>query len=352
MRKFIVLAISLFFGNYLYVAAQPSITASALPSVGEIIQISTVSQSNLSQGATGANASWDFSNLNSGSTVSASVVAASSTSQASLFSGSSIAVAYNPGLTFGSVAMISHEYLSGGGDGLINHGFVTSDLTINYSDPQTTLSFPFTYLDQNTDQFAAAYEVGGSMLDRSGTVTTIADGYGTLILPYGTIENVLRVKIIQDYSDSINGEEFFKYFTETYAWYSPDLAYPLLVISSEVVEGSPQPAVSTVYYAESPAVNYQPVGVEDLSPIVSEFVSSPNPARDFGQISYQLIENAPVQLSIFNAVGQKVSTLVDEKYQAVGAYSTQVDWNNYPKGLYIAQLLSGNRTYSQKIVIQ
>ncbi|MGB0840178.1 MAG: hypothetical protein ACPGXL_08560, partial [Chitinophagales bacterium] len=69
----------------------------------------------------------------------------------------------------------------------------------------------------------------------TGTVDVVADGYGTLILPYASFDDVIRVKTTQTYIYLINGTELFPTVVESFAWYSSDLLYPLLRITSEQV---------------------------------------------------------------------------------------------------------------------
>jgi len=72
----------------------------------------------------------------------------------------------------------------------------------------------------------------------------------------------------------------------------------------------------------------------------------PNPFSTKTTILYQLSEATPVKLNIYNLLGEKVASLVDE-YQAVGYYS--VEWNakdnngkQLKNGLYLTRLETGN----------
>ena len=68
----------------------------------------------------------------------------------------------------------------------------------------------------------------------------------------------------------------------------------------------------------------------------------PNPFSDITYIDYQIPQNAYVQLTIYNLMGQPVSTLVSE-HQTAGLY--QVEWNGsdqgsgyVPNGIYFYRL--------------
>ena len=81
----------------------------------------------------------------------------------------------------------------------------------------------------------------------------------------------------------------------------------------------------------------------------------PNPFNPSTIISYSIPENADVMLSVYDMRGRMIKSLVN-KNQAAGRYL--VEWNatddygsNVGAGVYIYQLRSGNKTFSQKMVL-
>ena len=81
----------------------------------------------------------------------------------------------------------------------------------------------------------------------------------------------------------------------------------------------------------------------------------PNPFNPSTIISYSIPENADVMLSVYDMRGRMINSLVN-KHQAAGRYL--VEWNatddygsNVGAGVYIYQLRSGNKTFSQKMVL-
>ena len=70
--------------------------------------------------------------------------------------------------------------------------------------------------------------------------------------------------------------------------------------------------------------------------------NAPNPFNSSTQIAYRLSSSGPVQLAVYNVLGQPVRTLVDE-FQAAGSY--KVEWDardqqgvSLSSGIYIARL--------------
>lgn len=78
--------------------------------------------------------------------------------------------------------------------------------------------------------------------------------------------------------------------------------------------------------------------------------SFPNPFNATTDIRFDLPVNAHVELSIFNTLGQRVTTLVDEP-RALGSYSVAWDGSNAASGIYLCQLKAGNSIQTRKMVL-
>jgi hypothetical protein len=76
----------------------------------------------------------------------------------------------------------------------------------------------------------------------------------------------------------------------------------------------------------------------------------PNPFNPKTMISYQLAISGGVELSIFNILGEKVETLVNENQQ-VGEYF--VEWNavGLASGIYFYRLKNGNYQEIKKAIL-
>ena len=55
-------------------------------------------------------------------------------------------------------------------------------------------------------------------------------------------------------------------------------------------------------------------------------------------------------LSVYNAIGQEVTSLVNEKLKP-GTYSVEWNASNYPSGVYFYNLKSGNFSETKKLVL-
>jgi hypothetical protein len=95
----------------------------------------------------------------------------------------------------------------------------------------------------------------------------------------------------------------------------------------------------------NPAVTLGALSVESTPTEFALNQNFPNPFNPETTIKYQLAESAPVQLRIYNIVGQVVRTLVSEQ-QAAGRY--QIRWNGtddrgmaVSSGIYFYQVSAG-----------
>jgi hypothetical protein len=76
----------------------------------------------------------------------------------------------------------------------------------------------------------------------------------------------------------------------------------------------------------------------------------PNPFNPTTVIGYRLSANSKVNLSIYNSLGQKVATLVNEK-QSVGLHEVEWDASDFPSGVYYYVLKAGEFIDVKKMVL-
>ncbi len=78
--------------------------------------------------------------------------------------------------------------------------------------------------------------------------------------------------------------------------------------------------------------------------------SFPNPFNARTTISYQLPVSSQVKLEVYNVLGQKVATVVDEKQQA-GYRSVSWDASEVSSGLYFYKLTAGDFTETRRMMV-
>ncbi|RNC79663.1 MAG: T9SS C-terminal target domain-containing protein [Balneola sp.] len=76
----------------------------------------------------------------------------------------------------------------------------------------------------------------------------------------------------------------------------------------------------------------------------------PNPFNPVTNISFELNKTEDVKLTVFDALGRTVSTLVDERRSA-GLHTIRLDASNFPSGIYFYQLEAGGVEQTKKLTL-
>jgi len=209
-------------------------------------------------------------------------------------------------------------------------------IDIPYSDAENLLQYPVTYNTSYTDNFACT--IMG--YDRHGSVSVVADGYGTLIMPYGTVTNVLRVKASETYADYMSGVAVTNYTSVNYYWYKVGIRNNLFQLSTLNSNGS-------LYQQYGLYIDGTHVGINEISDKQSSFDCYPNPATDI--ITMELL-----QTSTSNKNNIIVSDLSGKELikQELNQFSnkTEIDISSLSSGIYFMKLLCDDKVEIKKIV--
>lgn len=76
----------------------------------------------------------------------------------------------------------------------------------------------------------------------------------------------------------------------------------------------------------------------------------PNPFNPSTTIRFSLPESGDIKLEVFNLLGEKVKTLVNEFYNA-GNYEIEFDAENLPSGVYFYTIAAGNFRQTRKMLL-
>ncbi len=125
---------------------------------------------------------------------------------------------------------------------------------------------------------------------------------------------------------------------------------------ADVVWTQYDPASSMGYYIMYGRIPYVGTltGIEETGPAVAcrfkLLPNYPNPFNPVTTIGYQLAAQSQVTLSVYNVLGQKVRTLVNETQRA-GAHSVVLNAQGLPSGVYFARLEAGTQRAIQKMIL-
>ena len=76
----------------------------------------------------------------------------------------------------------------------------------------------------------------------------------------------------------------------------------------------------------------------------------PNPFNPVTTIKFDLPNDGLVQLEIFDILGRRISTLVDE-YRTAGSYEQVFNASSLASGVYVYKLQAGDFITSKKMVL-
>lgn len=77
----------------------------------------------------------------------------------------------------------------------------------------------------------------------------------------------------------------------------------------------------------------------------------PNPFNPSSTIRFGLPEATQVRMEVFNLLGQKVSTLVNDEHMQAGWHTVQFDARNLASGMYIYRISAGNFVQTKRMML-
>lgn len=104
----------------------------------------------------------------------------------------------------------------------------------------------------------------------------------------------------------------------------------------------------------SAKVEFTLTGLEDIASLTYDYSLSqnfPNPFNPKTVIEFTLKEKTYAELSIFDVLGRKITTLIAEELEK-GKHSIEFDGSNLPSGIYLYQLRASNFIKTRKMVLQ
>lgn len=157
---------------------------------GTVLKFQECQTDSIFPGSSGKNRVWDFSKLKqkTNSILTEEIVNANKTPYKKDFKEADFAEKNSDGTWVFYKINNNQNFLTGYVDD-------NSKMKMMYSDPMLFAKRPVQFSDSITDTFKRTYTVNQMDMTGSGTITIVADGTGTLILPNGTFENVLRIRI-------------------------------------------------------------------------------------------------------------------------------------------------------------
>lgn len=224
-------------------------------------------------GGSGPGQVWDFSQLTTDSTELVTLVNPASTEFSAQF----------PTATVAEVSDGSTVYFRTDASGVFMLGYVAEDLPVAFSNDGRFMNFPCTHQTTWDDTYAASFDVEGNEVTQSGTITSTADGHGTLVLPDGNVANVLRVHWVQVEEMDMGLFTFTTTF-DNHLYYVPGQSYPVVQTTS---------ATSTVFGNSTTTefTQWTPALATGLQEVTNASSLNAFPVPTSGELNFKLPEH-------------------------------------------------------------
>jgi hypothetical protein len=255
---------------------------------------------------TGANQTWDFSSSVGVGTLTYQCLAPAATPFGNSFPTATVAL-YDSFFD-------TYSYFRGTANDFSQQGQVIFNYVSAFSDPYKYFSYPFTYQNSFID----------TLLNDVDTtyITHTADGYGTLIMPYGSISNVLR-----HHEHWVNYAPSGVTHEDRYSWSLPDTRF--LYLCFYMIRGHSDGTIDTVYNYINPTGT---TAVNELNRTNATITCFPNPFSK--QLTFNLAYYEQATILLYDLLGQRV-------LQQTFTNSTTISTEQLAKGIYFYELRNG-----------
>jgi hypothetical protein len=307
---------------------------------GDVLTLKTLDP--ISEGNSGPNQVWDYSNASIGADYTINYLLDNNTSYSQ---GKAFACDQN-GVTTPYYQITSTQK--------IFYGISGANFAVKLTKPMVELAFPFAYNDQLKGELEGTYTLGSTAYPLSGEYTITADAWGKLILPNGVqFDKVLRVKTDYTYQFDINGIKYEQHSVK-YAYYSVCSRYALLQIITTDMECG----CGTTNTTTNKVVYFNPNALPVLENTVAEKQSEkgyftykiyPNPFENTINLTYQLKAADKVKVVVLDLNGKEIAVLENSQKEK-GEYSLATTFSSTQAQNYILLIQVGEKIFTEKLI--
>ena len=312
--------------------AQTTITKSYNdPVVGDVLN-NVVVNGAINNTPTGANVNYDNSTVTAGA-ASVNTYSAPTTAELTNFPLATIKHSDGNGITV---------YYKQSADKLEIVGIENTAGTLKFTNAGTAITYPTSYGTTTTDQAQGSLVASGTTAYFKGNIVSNADATGTLIIGTQTFNNVLRLKITQNYNIYLDSTMLFSVGTATntsYMYFDAAHKFPLL----NYAEASINVPVASINQSTSGAQAQSVVFLSATDVAAkSKFTVYPNPVHDV----------LFVEGNIGNKANGVLYSIDGKRIQETAIVDGKIDTSNLSKGVYVLEIISGDGKVQRTKVIK
>jgi len=105
---------------------------------------------------------------------------------------------------------------------------------------------------------------------------------------------------------------------------------------------------SGTYGGWSPYNNFTTSSCKTDTDVV-QFRNFPNPFSDYTTIEFNLFNDSPVTIKVYDLTGKQVATLLDNETKAAGLHQVTFGGDAYPSGMYMYTIQAGEYVTTRKM---
>ncbi len=278
-------------------------------------------------GPSGANVVWDYTQLNSLSTDVLEYVDPVGSGLESLFPEATVLLVNQT-----TQIVLAREVTSGGGSGLGAYR-ISDGLALVLDDPGLELPFPSMYLTSWTDPFSGNYLFNGNIVGfRSGTVQGLIDGYGDLQMPFGTVTDVLRLRLTETYTETL-GPNMTTATGDFYYYYKVGIPFAIVRHSNgTVTTNGVTTADNSIRWVNDASVG---MSTERQSDIASS--AFPNPCTVSSTVTFT--SQGDVTLTLMDITGRPLRSIIHMGL-SYDRHQQRFDTQGLPAGVYSVRIVN------------
>jgi hypothetical protein len=314
--------------------AQPTLTSADGPIAGQVFSFVEASYATLPN--TGVNQTWDASSASTTGGGDQQWVTVGSTTAGSSF----------PNATIALVTPLQEQFIQQTATQRLLIGTFSNGIVTTCSNPSKTMQFPCTYGMNWTDTYQCSYTYQGNTYTNNGTLTANADGYGTLILPYGSIANVLRFSVSEVVSAVVQGVTYVTTSNAQYYWRPGTATYVAVNVQiAQTINGSPAGSDEEINYLAEGSI-----GMDEALTRMIGVELAPNPAAHSVTVTFGA--SGARRMSLLDVQGRIVRSqeLGD---QGPGIFQKEMVLAGVAPGVYSVLITDENGQFGmQRLVVE
>jgi hypothetical protein len=326
----------------LTLSSQPIITSENFFQPNQTILAFDANGVGVTDGEDGPNRIWDFTNLQA-------------TGNSVIWGGETASPNQQEGFEFFDDATVALmlpsgklRYWKNTESSVIYIGHDGSDDLLTLNDGSTLMNYPFSYGSSQSDESNGDLSSACRNYIWESSAQTEGVGYGTLLLPSGTFENVLKVRRISfGVRKNIELDHERENNIVEYYWFSEDVSGPLLYIRQWTNNGCPGSNEGTEVSFISPNLTTEIANIDQAELSFNIF---PNPANDFAILRIDTEKQTLVHITITDLLGHEIVNPTNT-IQVNGSQVVDLDIAGLQKGLYLVHAASENTRYTQKLIV-